>query len=335
MSIIVSIIIPVFNRKNYIQETLNSVFIQTYTDWEIIVVDDESTDGTFDLLTTELKNKHGIIVTKNNSGIKGPAATRNEGLKLATGKYVIFLDSDDLLEPHCLHQRVIEMENHQDIDFAVFPQYVFLNNNRLQKEIFNIYPESGDTYLNMFLRNDNPWTVSCPIWKKSTVTKLSGFDESFFYMEDPDIHTRAIIDSSILYIVYMHKKPDSWYRLQNMDNDKGESFYCNSIIYRIQYLKKIYFLLNESNRNDMTLKINIINWKIGIDNLFKRFIIGRAYLNNNRITEFLDWLYGFEAITVLEYHKYRFVLWFWAQDSFLIRTLRLKGFIYYFIFKCK
>lgn len=97
----VSIIIPTFNRLELLKITLDNLFRQSTPAHEIIVVDDHSTDGTFDYLTTALQGK---VIALHSKG-KGPGAARNTGLARATGEYIKFFDSDDLMTTNTLAEQ--------------------------------------------------------------------------------------------------------------------------------------------------------------------------------------------------------------------------------------
>jgi glycosyltransferase involved in cell wall biosynthesis len=101
----VSVIVPVYNGATHIVATVESVLAQTYTDWELIVVDDGSTDGTTELLRP-YRGKFRLIQQSN----QGVSAARNHGLRLALGDFVLFLDGDDLLYPDKLKQQVALLE---------------------------------------------------------------------------------------------------------------------------------------------------------------------------------------------------------------------------------
>ncbi|MFK7994743.1 MAG: glycosyltransferase family 2 protein [Granulosicoccus sp.] len=93
-----SVVIPTFNRADSILETLDSCFAQTYTDFEIIVVDDGSSDNTLTVLAA-VEDSRLIVASQENAG---PAAARNHGMRRATGQYIAFLDSDDSWYPEFL-----------------------------------------------------------------------------------------------------------------------------------------------------------------------------------------------------------------------------------------
>ena len=97
-----SVVIPTYNRADIIAKSLDSIYSQTYTDWEIIVVDNASTDNTAEVIAKYLdKGKLRYIVNEKNYE---RSYSRNKGMKLATGDFVSLLDSDDVLYPDCLQK---------------------------------------------------------------------------------------------------------------------------------------------------------------------------------------------------------------------------------------
>ena len=123
---LVSVCIGTYNRELYIREALDSVFAQTYPNIEVIVVDDASTDKTVDIVR-EYGDRVQLAVRDVNSGL--PAVPRNQGLGLAQGKYVAFLDSDDVWFPDKIERQVDQLERH--------PEYV------LSHTFCHVIDESG------------------------------------------------------------------------------------------------------------------------------------------------------------------------------------------------
>lgn len=113
---LVSIIIPVYNVEEYINESLESIVQQTYENIEIIIVDDGSTDDSISNINTYMQLKNVTLINQEN---KGASAARNTGLKNAKGKYVYFFDGDDLLESGAINTFVTEMENN-NLDLLLF-----------------------------------------------------------------------------------------------------------------------------------------------------------------------------------------------------------------------
>lgn len=95
-----SIIVPVYNRENVLEECINSVFAQSYQDFEVILVDDGSTDNTLEVCNRLMeKDKRIKLITEEHSGVSD---ARNKGLDAAEGEYIFFLDSDDVIHPQLL-----------------------------------------------------------------------------------------------------------------------------------------------------------------------------------------------------------------------------------------
>ncbi|MCR5546946.1 MAG: glycosyltransferase, partial [Lachnospiraceae bacterium] len=104
---LVSIITPLYNGKNYIVSTMESVIDQTYENWEMIIVDDGSTDGSKELVEEFLSNrKESRIKLFENPSNLGISATRNSGLEKAKGQYICFLDSDDLWDQNKIEKEL-------------------------------------------------------------------------------------------------------------------------------------------------------------------------------------------------------------------------------------
>lgn len=115
-----SVIIPVYNVKDYIRECLDSILAQSFDDFEIICVDDGSSDGSLDILN-DYKKRDGRIVVINKMN-EGSGVARNCGLDAAQGEYVYFVDSDDILTENALELAVNEAEKKQT-DILIFGAY--------------------------------------------------------------------------------------------------------------------------------------------------------------------------------------------------------------------
>lgn len=194
--LLISIIIPTFNRANLICETLDSVLKQTYQNWECIIVDDGSTDNTGNLLEEYVKNDWRFkFLTRPNHKKKGPSGSRNFGLEQACGNYIIFLDSDDLLSKDCLKNRISFALDNPNKELWIFRANTFANRINDFDRLVNLLPTSilneETFYLSSFYQGNFPFVVMCPLWKKEALLKLGGFDEKLLMLEDPELHLRA------------------------------------------------------------------------------------------------------------------------------------------------
>lgn len=113
---LISVIIPVYNAEKYLEKTLNSIYAQTYRNFEIILVDDRSTDTSAEIIAEHMK-EHKEIVYHLQEENKGAAVARNTALSLAKGRYVAFLDSDDIWKPEKTEKQLKLMEEN-DAAFA-------------------------------------------------------------------------------------------------------------------------------------------------------------------------------------------------------------------------
>ncbi len=116
---LVSVIIPVYNTAAYLREAIDSVLAQTFQDFEVILIDDGSTDGSSEIMS-EYSDRVNII-TKRNAG---QAAARNDGFDVAVGRYIYFMDSDDKIAPETLEVCVTACER-DDLDFCFFDGQTF------------------------------------------------------------------------------------------------------------------------------------------------------------------------------------------------------------------
>lgn len=123
MEPLVSIITPNYNCEKYICETIESVLNQTYKNWEMLIVDDCSTDNSIKMLEKYLDDRRIKLVKMNKNS--GAALCRNLGIEEANGKYIAFLDSDDLWEKEKLEKQISFMEKN-DVDFS-YTEYTHIS----------------------------------------------------------------------------------------------------------------------------------------------------------------------------------------------------------------
>ena len=113
-----SIIVPIYNREIYIQQVINSVLEQTYSDWELLLIDDGSTDGTATICKRNSGNDNRIqYIYKSNGGV---SSARNYGIKIASGDFIVFLDSDNTLTNNALEALYRLLQETKHVDFIVF-----------------------------------------------------------------------------------------------------------------------------------------------------------------------------------------------------------------------
>ena len=192
---LVSIIIPAFNRDGIILDTLDSIVSQTYQNWECIIVDDGSTDQTVNVIEEFSKNDNRFrIFIRPKKKDKGANACRNFGLSLASGEYIIFFDSDDIMATTCLEQRVKLFADHKDKDFLVFSMGIFSDTSACEvypfRKVLNISTEK--TLEDFILSNTLPWNVCRPIFKTELIQGKIGFNEKIQNFQDEEFNIRLL-----------------------------------------------------------------------------------------------------------------------------------------------
>lgn len=145
---LVSIITPVYNGEKYISETIESVIKQTYLDWEMIVVDDGSKDGSAAIVRRYAEKESRITLLQQPNG--GSASARNNGIRYANGQYIALLDSDDLWDPDFLKSQLALMKEKNTI--CVHGSYKRINEN--SEEILKAWKAKKEvTYKQMQMTN--------------------------------------------------------------------------------------------------------------------------------------------------------------------------------------
>ena len=192
---LVSIIIPHFSRPGLLAEAVESVRASKAKCFEIIIVDDGS--SVEDWRAVQLLSDKQTKVLQRLDGQKGPSRCRNLGLAEATGDHVIFLDSDDLMAPWCIEDRMNQVVLNPGADLWVFPVMLF---NKVPGDMDLLWNAMTDVCdpVERFARSDPPWHTSSPLWKRESLLRLGGFNEEVFYGDDSDLHLRALVDGLIV-----------------------------------------------------------------------------------------------------------------------------------------
>ncbi len=181
---LVSVVISCYNHEDYLGEAIESVLAQTHPHFEVIVVDDGSTDGSWNVAQSFSGTR---CIKQENAGT--PAATRNRGLQESRGRYVVFLDGDDRLLPNALEIGVRHLQNRPDCAFAAGRCHA-INNERRCLTTLPSTTES-DHYRALLIKN-YILTPGSVIFRRSVVDELRGFDPSFEIKgsDDYDIYLR-------------------------------------------------------------------------------------------------------------------------------------------------
>jgi glycosyltransferase involved in cell wall biosynthesis len=173
----VSVILTVYNRELYLQRSIDSLVNQNFSNWELIAIDDGSTDNSLNVLREyEMKFPNIKILRQENRGI---APSRNRGIFLSSGKYITFLDSDDEYESSHLIKRISFLNDHPEIDLLFGG--VKIIGNQFVRDKDN--PQK-------FIHLSNCFIGGTFFGKRKVFIELSGFKD-LVYSEDSDFIIRA------------------------------------------------------------------------------------------------------------------------------------------------
>lgn len=239
----VSIIIPTKNRCSLLCETVESVRRQTYQNWEAIIVDDGSNDGTIEQMTLLSHQEPRIRFLRRRGERSGAPVCRNQGVEIATGDYIIFLDSDDALAPFCLEQRVSAMQTDANLDFAVFPCQLFREKPGDLALLWNKDTQENDIDRLLHL-HDVPWQTTGPIWRRRALDHLGSWDENLLRWQDWELHFRALI-KGLNYKKFT--KPDCFWRVSTRDRETvGLNWTAEHIRCLENLLLQVHLILRQS-----------------------------------------------------------------------------------------
>lgn len=167
---IVSIVVPCYKQAHFLNEALQSVFEQTFTDWECIIVNDGSPDNTAEIAQQWCaKDNRFIYLSKINGGL---SSARNAGIKISKGEYILPLDSDDILHQDYLSRLVPVIK--AELTLVIVSCYTQFFNKNKSNIVHELRPY-GSSYLNFMFENN---LVASSLFRKKSWEEVGGYDES-------------------------------------------------------------------------------------------------------------------------------------------------------------
>lgn len=186
---LVSVILPVYNGKKFLSEAIESVIAQTYSDWEIIAVNDGSTDASLEILRKyeqQLPSKINVI-NQENYGI---SIARNRAIASAKGEYIAFLDCDDLWLPNKLKKQVDFLDSNSEIGLLYSDCYVLDSNSNMKEDIYSLRtkPRKGNIFHILLYNNFIP--TSTVIVRRGVLKEIGLFNPRYKISQDYDLWLR-------------------------------------------------------------------------------------------------------------------------------------------------
>ncbi|MCL7753184.1 glycosyltransferase family 2 protein [Polaribacter sp. Z022] len=261
MNSLISIIIPTFNRSSLVLITLNSIINQTYRNWECIIVDDGSDYNNFlEIENYSKKDKRFKLFKRPINVLKGANSCRNFGIKQSKGEFLIFFDSDDLMNSICLENRINFFNKYSEYDFLVFSMGGFIKKSNCyplkDRKVVNL--SNKKTIEEFIFSKRLPWNVCRPIFKSSLIRNRIWFNENIQNFQDDEFNVRVLANLKPNYKSIDFT--DSYYRMESSNinkynNNVGKQNLLNSFF---EYSKTIFYVLENSqviqNRDKLILK---------------------------------------------------------------------------------
>ncbi len=235
-----SVVIPSYNRKNFLKKSIDSVLNQNIRDYELIVVDDGSTDSSI-LLVADYRGKGLTYIRTSNLGV---SHARNTGIKNSRGSYIAFLDSDDCWESSKLEHVLESINNFPDINIFHTEETWFKNEKLLNQKKKHRKPD-GHVYKKCL-----PLCcigMSTSVIKRTLLDEIGMFDETMPVCEDYDFFLRATLENKVKLIPLSLTIKDGG-RVDQLSNQPGLDKY------RIYALEK---MLNSGHLSGENLELTI------------------------------------------------------------------------------
>jgi glycosyltransferase involved in cell wall biosynthesis len=251
---IISIVLPTFNGSKYISASIESCLNQTFKDFELIIVNDCSTDNTADIIQSHTQKDARIKVIHNAFNKKLPLSL-NEGFNVASGKYHTWTSDDNYYAPNALETLLVVLEKNKTIDF-VYTDYTIINDNNevTGKRTF------GDINEKLF-----QGCSACFLYKQEIYRTNNGYNPAAFLIEDYDFFLRAFIQFNVLYI---NRYDLYYYREHDMSLTSLQSDAVNDIA-KIMVERQMDKLEQKLSQEQLAL-------------LYRKFAVFNAVQKNNR-----------------------------------------------------
>lgn len=184
---LVSVIMPVYNASAFLNDAIASILNQTFTDFELLIFDDGSTDQSLSIITSYVDHRIKLTRSKEN---KGYLHHLNEGIQLARGKYIARMDADDIALPQRLEKQVQFLEQHEDYAIVGGRVQILTPDGRIRKKAFNNFQASN--ILKLYALFQSPFIHPSVLMRRSVLQQLGGYDPDFYVAEDHHLWIRLL-----------------------------------------------------------------------------------------------------------------------------------------------
>lgn len=296
---LVSIVLPTYNGEEYISRAIQSIINQTYTNWELIIVNDCSTDSTLEIINNFSKQDSRIKIINNDKNMKLPASL-NRGFKEANGEYYTWTSDDNEYYPEAIEKMVNFLDVHREYGM-VYAICQLLNCPKDQIDVWGEIPATVENLLEFSV------CAACFLYRKTVAEEVGEYDTNTFLAEDHDYWLRIRLKykianiNEVLYKYRLHSKS-----LTSSNKNKARLLGIKlGVKYQPLFLDKC-----SNNKKYISKKIYI--WSIGINHDFQTLNEAKRECKVKDIYKELKYLYTLE------------------QDSTILKMICSLGFLYKF-----
>jgi teichuronic acid biosynthesis glycosyltransferase TuaG len=282
MTDLVSIVMPAYNAKEYIGSAIDSVLDQTYPFWELVIVDDGSTDQTFEYVHSNYNDPRIILIRQQNKRLGG---ARNRAMESCSGKWIAFLDSDDLWERSKLGKQMTFLKQHQNVDVIFSTGYIFTGNdtnNLLDYETVNGFFDPATMYRMEYEGNYIP--VLSVVARKTLIDRIGRQEENRFFAgcEDWDYWIRMAKAGAVF---YGHPEKLFYYRKHaaSMSNDNVMMRLSQASLFLKNYDPTLI------NKQEAFSRISPLIYPLVFSLIDKKDFAAVRYLLSNMLRAFPSW----------------------------------------------
>lgn len=259
----VSIVVPCYNYAQYIDEALQSVFKQTYTNWECIIVNDGSNDNTEEIVNRWVaKDSRFVYLYKENGGV---SSARNFGIEKAKGEFIVTLDADDKYASSFIEKALSIVLENEEVGIVSCWGAFFVKDNEL-----SVFQTKGESFFDFLFRNA---TIGTSFFRKECWQKVGGYDENpkngyedwEFYLRVTSLGWKVEVIEEVLFYYRQHKVSRRIEMNKREIENKKYIYNKNKELYLQHYEVLIdYFLEAIDTERRETLKVkNKLEYKIG------------------------------------------------------------------------
>lgn len=240
---LVSVLMPAYNREKYIEEAIEAVLTSTFTDFELIIVDDHSTDNTLEIAHRYAASDGRIRVYRNEKNLE-QFPSRNKAASMARGTIIFCADSDDTIEPDALEYVVKQFNAHPGVNFAT----MYLSNDIKEPTLLDSKSAVRKNYFeNNFLLIGPAGTII----KKDFFDAIGGFPEDYGPSGDMYYNVKAASNSDVLLLPYVFFK---YRRHEGQEINKKYSYLYNDYRYFKELMKLPELPLTNEEKNRLLTK---------------------------------------------------------------------------------